>query len=255
MPHFFIDTVMEPREETIIRGRDAAHIAKVLRLDSGDWIVLSDGKGASYRASIIKASAREVVARIIERLPPRVGYTPPVLAHAVIKHDRTERIIQKAVELGIRELMPFHSQRTIPRFAAESGATRLDRWSRIAREAAQQSGLPWRPTVHRPQSFADLVSSTATFDDRILMWEGEQTTGISSIRDRLRIPNRKLVIIGPEGGFTEDEVGLARASSALIMSLGPQILRVETACLAALTVCQYELGAFDPQPAREEQRP
>ena len=244
MPQFFIDTELDLGSEVEIRGSDAKHIATVLRLAAGDWLVIADGKGSSYRAEIVAASTHAVTARITGVYALRVNAQPPVLAQAIIKHDRNEWIIQKAVELGVREIVPFHSVRTIPRLGTGVTASKLKRWNRIALEAAKQSGLPFVPQVAEPVSFDGLIARVPSFATSILFWEGERERDLPSLKHRLSTRTSTLVIIGPEGGFTVEEVQSAILADVITASLGPQILRVETACLAALAICQYEAGGF-----------
>ncbi len=245
MPQFFVDAQFDIGEEIAVRGSDAKHITAVLRLAAGDWLILSDGAGKSFRGEIRSATNRSVIVRIVEEVTRRAQQQPPVLAHAIIKHDRTEMIIQKAVELGIQHIIPFQSARTIPRLTAGITDAKLNRWRRIAREAAQQSGLPVLPAVDPPQTFDRLIGSATRFDTVLMFWEGERRRDIASLRERLCSRGTILLIIGPEGGFSPAEVHAATEQGALTVSLGHQILRVETASIAALSICLYETGGFN----------
>jgi 16S rRNA (uracil1498-N3)-methyltransferase len=269
MPQFFVDQSFEVGCETKIVGGDAHHIIHVLRLQIGDWLVLSDGKGRSFRAEISSVRPKEVRALIIEEIKRRMAAPPPVLAFAIIKHDRSELIIQKAVELGCTNIIPFSSQRTIPKY--QTIEKKLKRWQEIAIEAAKQSGLPFMPQIATPVDFNELCDLIPKYEKTILFWEGEDRKDMRSINipllckegsgevDRdlphLTSPRHKtggqaykgeecriLLIIGPEGGFDTIEVEKAKSQGAITVSLGQQILRVETAAIAALAVVQYELG-------------
>lgn len=244
MPQFFINDELAVGATVSIRGTDAKHITTVLRLSAGDWLVIADGKGCSFRAEISASSAREVIARIAGVYALRTSENPPVLAQAIIKHDRNEWIIQKAVELGVREIIPFSSSRTIPRLSDGVTEAKLARWNRIAVEAAKQSGLPFVPRVADLCSFDELMNRAPSFDATLLFWEGERSRDLPSLKDRLQDEKTKLIVIGPEGGFTAEEVEKAQSAGVVTVSLGRQILRVETACLAAVTICQYETGGF-----------
>ena len=243
MPQFFIDQKFEVDSEVELRGSDAKHIVQVLRLSPGDWIVLSDGTGKSYEADIVETSPRSVKAKI-RALRSERKLSDLTLAIAITKHDKTEIVIQKTVELGIARIIPFHSERTVPRLVEDVTDKKLERWQKIAMEAAKQSGLPYRPKVEVPLSFDDLLKVVSDFSTGILFWEGETGRSIASYKDALSRPGPKIVIIGPEGGFSKDEVEKARAAGAVTASLGQQILRVETAAIAALAICQYESGEF-----------
>lgn len=243
MPQFFLDRALDTGSDVEIRGADAKHIVQVLRLRKGDWLILSDGKGNSFQSEIISASSRSVIAHV-KSLRTQRSPSQLVLAFAIIKHNRTETIIQKAIELGVSRIMPFHSQRTVPRLMSEVTERKLTRWQKIAVEAAKQSGLPFLPNVEHPIPFARLVDRTSQFKSTIMFWEGETQRDIRRSRDEISKDGEILVIIGPEGGFSSDEVELARSRGVITVSLGSQILRVETAIIAALSICQYEIGGF-----------
>ena len=250
MPQFFVDRAFETGTEVEIRGADARHISQVLRLAAGDWLVLSDGAGNAFRATITAASPRAVTALVGEALPVRPGAPAPVLALALIKADRFEWAVQKAVELGCRRIIPFRSTRTIPQIAEAADERKRARWQKIAAEAAKQSGLPFRPEIEPTAPLLELIRRAERFRRTVLLYEGERSVGIRALwnGDRARPAREDLVIVGPEGGFTDDEVKLARAAGVATASLGPQILRVETAAVAALALWQYELGNMDVAP-------
>lgn len=245
MPQFFIDQKFDVGSEVELRGSDAKHVVQVLRLSPGDWIVLSDGSGNSYDAEITKASPRSVSA-MIKSVRSQRKLSDLTLAIAITKHDKTEAVIQKSVELGIARIVPFHSERTIPRLVDDVTDKKLERWQKIAMEAAKQSGLPFRPTVERPVSFDELIAIIPRFEFAVLFWEAEKDRCIADYKGKLNAEGKKLVIVGPEGGFSSNEVENARAAEAVTASLGRQILRVETAAIAALAICQYESGEFKP---------
>lgn len=238
MPQFFLNQPFETGNEVEIIGRNAHHITDVLRLKTGNWLILSDGKGRSFKSEIISVASKRVRTIIKEEIRRETATEPPTLAFAVIKHDRSEWIIQKAVELGCRHIIPFYCQRTIPKYA--SAGKKHRRWQEIALEAAKQSGLPFVPQVDEPIDFDELCSLMPKYEKTILFWEGEKKEDFKSKVYGLR--SKVLLIIGPEGGFDESEIGKAKACGAITISLGQQILRVETAAIAALAIMQYELG-------------
>lgn len=245
MPQFFIDKKFTIDSEIEIRGGDARHISSVLRLGSGDWIVLSDGAGRSYRAKIVTSSPACVTALIGDKIQRREGLAPAVLALALIKLERFEWAIEKAVEIGCRRIIPFRSARTIPQFALNANARRLARWQKVALSAAKQSGLPFVPEIDSPHDFSNLFNAPNQFRRMIFFYEGEDKTDIRALWRTKPADGPDLIIIGPEGGFTNDEVALAKKSGAITASLGSQILRVETAAIAALAIWQYEEGNMD----------
>lgn len=254
MPQFFIDQALTTGTEVTVTGSDAHHILNVLRLTTGDWIVLSDGRGRSFRAEIFEATSRSVRARILNEILRSVPLVQTALAFAVIKHDRSEWIIQKAVELGCAAIVPFTCRRTIPKYA--NVEAKHARWQNIAIEAAKQSGLQLKPHVGLPTSFGKLCDTVKQYDKTLLFWEGERQNDlkseISGFESRVTPArqgisggshgSRLLIIIGPEGGFDQTEIDEAKRQGAVTVSLGSQILRVETAAITALAIVQYELG-------------
>jgi 16S rRNA (uracil1498-N3)-methyltransferase len=236
MPQFFIDKNLSEGAEVEIRGADAHHIASVLRLAAGDWLILSDGEGRSFRSTITEVKSRLVRARIEEIIQRRAGHTPPVLAIAAIRSERLEWAVQKCVELGCQRTIPFHSERTVRK------GEKIKRLERIALEAAKQSGLPALPRIDAPIEFSELCGMLGDFSPAIMLYEGERERSLKDALEGRPSDRESLVIVGPEGGFTSDEVEMARERGALTASIGSQILRVETAAVAAMAILQYELG-------------
>lgn len=242
MPQFFTENEIVAGMEVLIRGAEARHISEVLRLRSGDWIVLSDGSGRSFRSIIKSVKQGSVKAAIKEEIIRTAANPPPALALAVIKKDRFEWAIEKAVELGASRIIPFLCERTVPRYLKDATEAKEKRWTNIALAAAKQSGLPVRPEIGKILKFGELCAASKNFGTAILFYEGEKDAHIGSILKNRDKSLGGLLIIGPEGGFTDEEVKAAKESGIQTASLGTQILRVETAAIAALSVWQYEAG-------------
>ena len=238
MPQFFIDRQIAEGEAVEITGADAHHITGSLRLGVGDKLILSDGNGRSFKANIEAASPSHVSLKIVSKIERTPGKPAPVLALALAKRTRFEWALQKVVELGCRRIIPFHSARTVVKNLDKS--SKIERWRQIAIEAAKQSGLPFIPTIETPISFATLLEKARSFDQSIIFHEGESTVSIADIKPITNSPT--LLTIGPEGGFTGDEITMAISSGIKIAGLGEQILRVETAAIASVAIWQYELG-------------
>ena len=245
MPQFFIEQTTGPGEEIEISNKDAKHIAKVLRLQKGNQLILSTGDGNSYNAELVMVSAKSVKAKILSLRKNTQSQTPLVLAQAIIKHDRTEQIIQKAIELGVNTIIPFISARSIPQFTERLSAKKHERWNAIAHAAAKQSGLPVKPVVNMPINFAELTTQFANFTKVIMFWESANTVDLRKYFQTNKTAEKTLIIIGPEGGFDQSEASLALQNKATTVSLGSQILRVETAAITAIALCQYEMGNMD----------
>lgn len=244
MPQFFVEQLPQLGESTEISGEDAKHIAKVLRLNVGERLVLSAGDGRSFWARILSVHPKGVQVKLEEERPFRQPATELTLAQAIIKHDGFEWIVQKAVELGVTQFIPFVSERCVPQWSEGVAQKKLDRWKQIALAAAKQSGCPFLPQVSAPFTFSKLLEQSQSFDDALFLWESERYANLK-VHLRTNKPKKRLLIIGPEGGFSQDEAEAAKTAGAKVLSLGPQILRVETAALASITLCQYEQGGLE----------
>jgi len=238
MPQFLIDSSAIKDGVATITGSDAKHITTVLRLRCGDWLMITDGKGNKWRAELISASPKAVKVKLAILPSYHLAISPIILAQAMIKHDRFEWMIQKAVELGCSQIVPFISERTIPKFHA----AKFVRWQKIADEAAKQCGTLIHPKIEQPIAFFELIKQLKPFEQKILFYEGENKNSLNTLTLK---PLNTVLIIGPEGGFTNAEVAAARQTDIVTYSLGPLILRVETASIAALVLTQYKLGYFN----------
>jgi 16S rRNA (uracil1498-N3)-methyltransferase len=224
-----------------LTGSQAEHLARVLRAQPGTQAeVVADG--FVYEATIASVSAEEVVFDLGKQVVADAAL-PIALLLAVFKFDRMEWAIEKATELGIASIAPILASRT-EKHLAQSAAKRAERWRRIAQEAAQQSRRSEAPTVEDPATLAGrLANSTATH--RILLAENERDTSLRQcILNALNSPpaptHRFAMAIGPEGGWTNEEFALFEKHGWQFASLGPRILRAETAAIASLAI----LGAL-----------
>lgn len=230
--HFFCDDVAG---DTIrITGDDAHHAARVLRIRSGEEITVSDGRGAVVRARVTSVTSLKLEADVssrahIEQPSPRVIVFP-----AMPKAGKLDAVIQKLTELGIDEIRPWFSQRSVVRWDAGKMAARTIRLRAIAREAAMQSRRAWLPEVAEPGPLDNLPETTVVLDE-------SATTGL--IAALPSVAHRAIgVVIGPEGGLAPGEVDLLIGAGARAVSLGSPILRTETAAVVgpALVLARYE---------------
>ena len=240
MPHFFIDPRSIKGNFAKIGGSDARHISSVLRLQAGDWLMLSDGSGRRWRGEIVTSSPKDVLIRILALKKAAPSQRPIRLCQALVKHDKFEWIVQKSVELGCSEVAPFASERTVPKF--KTG--KIERWQKIAAEAAKQCGSPFVPNIGPIVTYENLIKDIARGNKKaFLFFEGEEKVPLSKASIDNSGPLN--LIIGPEGGFAEQEVALAGSAGCEACGLGPLILRVETAAIAAIALVQYRLGYFE----------
>ncbi|MGI6576098.1 MAG: 16S rRNA (uracil(1498)-N(3))-methyltransferase [bacterium] len=227
-----------------ITGAEANHLYRVLRLHPGDIIEVFDGQGQAYLAKLVDTSPLTSTAEILQPVPggrePEVQF---ILAQALVKGEKMDWIIQKGTELGVHTFVPFCCERTVVKLTGEKTFKRRERWQRIAQEAAKQCGRPVVPKVEPVVKLAEVLAKYNSHGIGLLPWEGEYKRGIKAVlQENVHKLNSLLVIIGPEGGFTQDEVESAQSNGIQVVSLGPRILRAETAALATVTMALYEFG-------------
>lgn len=237
MPQFLIPPGKRSGETVVLSAEESHHLREVLRISKGESVFLFDGQGSRYRGEIRSISKSEVVISVLEKLPPERSNAKVFWAQALLKGDKMERVIEKAAELGIHTMHPYSSARTI---ASWRRPEKLRRWQRIADEAAKQCGRASRMTVAPPAKFTDLLAEVRA-DSKIIFWEGGGGAPREFFSKR-ECPETLLALIGPEGGFSGEEVRSAVGAGFVPLSLGPRILRVETASIVAMGLVQYELG-------------
>ncbi len=245
MSRFFIDSSAVDRNtnKITITGEDVNHIKNVLRAAQGDKLILSDGSGSEYSASIETFEKDRITASIVEVMDNLTE--PPidvVLFQGIPKSDKMDSIIQKSVELGVRRIFPVITERTVVRFDnAKDMENKTARWRRISLEAAKQCNRGMVPIVERPLKLEKAFEASAEFALRLIPYENEKET---SLKQYLRQPVNGGIcfFIGPEGGFSENEIQSARSKGIVPVTLGPRILRTETAGPAVLSILLYELG-------------
>ena len=225
-----------------ITGAEAEHICRVLRLAAGDRIELFDGSGTGYRAQIVTSTPDRVQVTIVDAYPLATESPARItLAQGFLKERKMDDLIRPLTELGIHCWQPFFAARSVARPKRASLEKRVDRWRKKALEAVKQCRRGRIPQIQPAESLVDILSMSAGFDLRLFFWEGEplavQLPAVS-----LPSPCSVLTVVGPEGGFTSDEVQLARRHDFLICGLGPRILRAETAAVAVCSIVQHCFG-------------
>jgi 16S rRNA (uracil1498-N3)-methyltransferase len=231
-----------------LAGAEAHHARDVLRMRVGEKLVLFNGRGREITAEIIDLGRDEIQLRKLDE-----AETPPlqcaiVLGQAIPKGKNMDLIVQKAVEIGAAEIAPIISDRTIVQVDSESVGQKQSKWQQIAIEAAKQCGQNWLPHVHAPRNLSELFSTTSneSFDLQLI---GSLQPGAQHLKKVLENythehqhrPRSVLMLVGPEGDFTPAELALARSRGCQPITLGPIILRVETAAIYCLSVLSYEL--------------
>jgi len=226
---FFVDQVRNGHAE--INGEDARHLTRVLRVEEGQRFEISDNQNV-YLAEVEAAHKERVLFRTVEKMAVPTPSVHLRLYAALIKFDHFEWMIEKATELGVAEIVPFEAIRS-ERGLERAARKRIERWRRIALEASQQSRRDRLPDVRDPINFAGAVSDSAAF--RVVLDEEPGGLPLMSALPKER-PNDVALLIGPEGGWTDGERETFIAAGWTRVSLGPLILRAETAALAGLAV-------------------
>lgn len=238
MPRFFLDSVAE--DQLTVAGQDGVHIRRALRMGPGDLLTVCDGKGTDAACRIDGFDGDVVLLRVLSRTPTASEPTCAVtLYQGLPKGDKMEWIIQKAVELGVNRIVPVQMARSVAVITDKGkGGKKAARWQKIAHEAAGQSGRGILPPVEEPISFRQAAARLAA-ETALICYEGggaplpelvnRQTAAVS-------------LVIGPEGGIDRKEIDLLVEQGGRLATLGPRILRCETAPLAALAVIMAATG-------------
>lgn len=247
MQRYFIEPEQCKDGEVRITGEDAHHIGTVMRGKPGDQLIVCDGTGMEAIVKVRSIAKQEVLADLVSveqsRGEPSVKVT---IAQAMPKGDKMDIVIQKGTEVGAARFIPFMSERTIVQYDAKKEQKRLERWMRIAKEAAEQAHRGKIPEVTAICSWKELLREAAEADLAIFCYEKEEGLTLRQQLTRLKRERGKqvnlMLIVGPEGGFSENEAVEAAAAGCITISLGRRILRTETAALVGLAGILYEFG-------------
>lgn len=236
MPQFLIPPGKKPNDLVSLPKEESRHLSKVLRAREGDLVRLTDGAGRRFEGRIESISPQGTQVRIGSVLPASVPKGRVLLAQGLLKGEKMETVIQKAAELGAAALLPFTSSRTVAAWKNEP--RKLERWRKIGEAASKQSGRSNHLEVREPAAWEGVLKTPA--DAKILFWEEAERSADDFFESPT--PGSVLILVGPEGGLSKEEVAAAQAKGFKVLSLGSLILRSETAALAALTIIQHELG-------------
>ncbi len=246
MYQFFVDPaqIYVSDKRVIITGEDVNHIKNVLRMRAGEEISVSNGlDGREYRCGILSLGEEEILCELRFIKEDRVELPSQVyLFQGLPKADKMELIIQKAVELGVCQVIPVAASRCVVKLDDKKAAAKRARWQGIARAAAKQSKRAIIPEVTEVSSFSDAVREASMMDVALIPYElAEDMSRTKEIMENLKPGTSVAVFIGPEGGFSEGEISLAAENGIRPITLGKRILRTETAGLAVLSWIMYQL--------------
>ena len=234
---FFVDKVSEG--EANLTGDDAHHLTRVLRVEPGQQFEISDSRNL-YLAEIAEVRKDRVRFRVIGELDPGPGLAPITLVVALIKFDRLEWLIEKATELGVARIVPVEAARSEAGLLAAAGK-RVERWRRIARESGRQSRRMSAPVIDTP---GKLTSAIGKFGEcKYVLDEAPGGPPLISALGAREHPNDCALLVGPEGGWTASEREGCAAAGWSAVSLGPTVLRTETAAIAAVAIFTHEFNS------------
>jgi 16S rRNA (uracil1498-N3)-methyltransferase len=243
MRRFFVGRENISGAQATITGPELDHMVKVMRLGPGDPVRLFDDQGWEHEGVLKSRDGRRGEVTILSSYrPERESALRITLAQALGKGDKMDFIVEKAVELGVSGIVPFVSGHTVPRLSGEKAIRRKTRWQKIALSASKQCGRTRVPEIQDLTSFTDLVRDPPAGDLRVVLWEGEASCGIGQLKTERDQVASLILVIGPEGGFTDQEILLATQHGFRSVHLGKRILRTETAALAALATAQLLWG-------------
>ncbi len=234
MHRFFLPNLQQP----LLSAEEAHHAVHVLRLKVGDTVNVFDGRGHEAQVRVAEITKDSVRLTILQHsntasLPCRI-----TLAQAIPKKSM-DLIVQKATELGVASIVPLVSERSVVKLDEDS--RRMDRWHEIALEACKQCGNNWLPEIQPPRKTRDFLSSPGKFDLKLIASLQPDSKLLKAILGDAVRPTSVLILIGPEGDFTPAELGLAKSAGCLPLSLGPLVLRAETAAIYTLSILHHEL--------------
>ena len=239
---------MEPArladEVVVLTDEDHRYLTRVLRLGVGEAVTLFDGKSVEALARISRVGPRALELRIEERRPVLADTRPQVtLIQGLAKGDKIDFVVQKATELGMARFIPVTTARAVQRLdgTAARALQRRARWQKIAREAARQSGRLDVPEVEGVTTLTTALRASPKDSLKLMLWEGARQTSLRSEIPAVP-PQQIVIVVGPEGGFTVEEVEEARHDGFVAVGLGPRVLRTETAAMVMLAILGFAVG-------------
>jgi len=244
MRRFLVEEIKERDGYVVISGPEARHISKVLRMKRGDHFILMDRKGTRFEAVIEFSRPKELRVRLAGVLPtPSSSPIDIILCQALLKSRTMDYLIEKSSELGVNEIIPFFSERTVIRDARYNTEGRARRWQEIAQGAATQSDRIKPAEIYLPVPFREVTDRYQNDDAmKVILWEREESTDLKRLLRAHPSFARFIGMVGPEGGFKNTEIEMAGKAGFIPVSVGRRILRAETAALILVAIVQYEWG-------------
>jgi 16S rRNA (uracil1498-N3)-methyltransferase len=245
LQRYFVSNGQIKNEQIVMNGDDYHHIVRVMRMNEGETVVCCNENGEAALCEIARISNETVELRIVKWLEEQTELPIRIyIAHGLPKGDKLELVLQKGTELGAFAFIPFLAARSVVKWETKKAEKKLERWKKIAKEAAEQSQRTRVPHIYEPMTIGQLIEFAQTVDCCVVAYEEEarqgETSVLRSVLRQMKPGGSLLVLFGPEGGFSEHEIRFLRDRGFLLCSLGPRILRTETAPLYVLAAASYE---------------
>lgn len=242
MPRFYVPQPQILNGVLKVEGSEVKHIRRVLRLKVGEEIIVFDGLGNEFEGTIVEEVSSSVVIRV-QNISSSKSESPLeiILAQSLLKGEKMDYLIQKATELGVKEIIPFFSSRSIPLLEKSGKQKRYQRWEKIAIEGSKQCGRGMIPKIEPLQDYYEVLQTASSDFLRLILWEKEEFR-LKEALERSKEKKRIFFIVGPEGGFSKEEIEEAKRAGFIIVTLGKRVLRAETASLCLLSILQYDRG-------------
>jgi 16S rRNA (uracil1498-N3)-methyltransferase len=239
----FYNEKLEPDSKFFtLTGKEAHHLKNVMRIKPGETVIFTNGKGLDFKAYIESIENNIINFSVTECIKgEKDSFLNLSIGFSIIKGKKNDELIKPLTELGVTEIIPLVSTRTVSDPGEKKKSNKTARWREISKEAIKQCERSFLPNICEISDFKEIISSAENYDLKILLYERGDIS-IKTLKEKYNNPKNVLLITGPEGGFTDDEVKAAELNGFEKITMGPRILRAETAVLSSCVVCQHLFG-------------
>lgn len=242
MKRFYYENISHDSKEILISGNQAHHIKNVLRIKDNETVIITNGKGFDFTGEITYINKKEILFKIESADKGTKDSDIEIdIAFSLLKGKKNDELIKPLTETGINKILPFISQRTVSAPPKNKQVNKVERWQEIAKESIKQCERSVIPHIEDIAEFFEILNISRNYDLKILFYE-RSSIPLKNINNKYNNPKKILIMLGPEGGFTEDEVNMCEKYGFEQISLGPRILRAQTACVCASFLCQHLFG-------------
>jgi 16S rRNA (uracil1498-N3)-methyltransferase len=243
MRRFFVRPEDVGAEALSLRGDEADHLARVLRLGPGAQVSVFDGHGHEYMVLVERLENDSVVCQILYHTAAQPAHMLSItLGQGLPKAEKFEWVIQKTTELGVSEIVPVITDRVVPHISLRYMPAKAGRWEKLAREACKQSGRATLPHLWPPTPLDTFFAASQSAELKLMLWEGEDKQLLRTVLTASERVTSVTVLVGPEGGLTSQEVARGEGYGFRAVGLGKRVLRTETAGVVAVAILQYQFG-------------